>query len=384
MTNPTALTPDDLAERLDALLQNPQQPVADPLLQAASRLINGRHPELSAAAFARIRQQLLEAAAQPPSFTTRLLQSPIVLIMMILIGIAAVILIGVLIFSALQNRVESIPTTLLPETLPPVTLTDIRVTTVNPVLATFTPLNTVTPTVSVTPTAAFTAAASATAVPLSQIALPSALPSATGTLLTPTITLTRPLPSATALPPTTFTTATLPPTTGVPALATATIENTAANTAFAHNDASATPTLTRTAAPLTTLIIEGTIEAINVNQLVIFGITILLNPNDPLLAGLRVGDEVRIEAVVVRSGGFIIISAVTVEATSVAIFVNEATGAIFRDDSDCSNPPPAWAPASGWRARCGSGAAPNNSGNPPSSSGDTPGNAGGMPEDDDD
>ncbi len=365
MTNPTAFTPDELADRLNNLLENPQQPVADPLLQAASRLINVRPPELSAAAFARIQQQLLDAAAQPPSFTTRLRQSPVLLITVILISIAAVIVMLVLIFSVLQNRDVVLPATSLPET--PI------VTAANQMLSgTAVPSETALPTVSSSPILSVTPRATATAVLPSATATQPILAAATSTPLPPTVTQL--LPSATPMP------ALAEPFTPIPATSIhASATSIVVNTPSSQTDQSATPTATRTAAPLTTLVIEGKIESINLNEIVIFGMTILLDPSNPLLASLRVGDEVRIEAVVVRSGGLIVMSAVTVQVTSVAVFVDEATGAVFRDDSDCSNPPPAWAPANGWRARCESGAAPGNSGNAPGNSGNAPGQSGDNP-----
>jgi hypothetical protein len=42
--------------------------------------------------------------------------------------------------------------------------------------------------------------------------------------------------------------------------------------------------------------------------------------------------------------------AVTVVFVNVDVYV--FNDEVFRDDENCSNPPPDWAPAHGWRRRC--------------------------------
>lgn len=386
MTNPTAFTPEELADRLDYLLANPQPPVDDPLLQAASRLINVRQPVLSAAAFERIQQQLMTAAEQPPSLRTRILQSPVLLVTTIVIVVVIVILVMVWIVGAIQNQNAAHTTAATDIPTAHMIVTEPIATAQNQAVA-LTPI-TETPTepVSLTPSATLTR--TATSVP----------PSITPVVPTETAAVTNTqTPEASSTMTASFT-ATMPPDTAAPMPTTMIPTETAAaaqveasptpetptptpsQTPAAAN-ATATPTATRTAAPLTLMVIEGAVEAINVNQIVIFGIPIMLDPNSPFLASLRVGDEVRIEAVVVTSGSVIIVSAVTFEFTSEDIFVNDATGEVYRDNSssgDCSNPPPSWVPAAGWRARCEGGAAPGNSGGSPGSSGSNPDNSSGM------
>jgi hypothetical protein len=119
-----------------------------------------------------------------------------------------------------------------------------------------------------------------------------------------------------------------------------------------------TPEVTATLAPV--IVVEGPVQAINGAVITIFGVDITLNADDPILAVLQVGDVVHIEADYAADTTTIV--AVTVEPISNEVNVNPATGETWRDNGDCSNPPPPWALASGWRRRCG--AAPANS-NPP-------------------
>jgi hypothetical protein len=37
----------------------------------------------------------------------------------------------------------------------------------------------------------------------------------------------------------------------------------------------------------------------------------------------------------------------------VDVNVNPQSGEVWRDKGNCQNPPPDWAPANGWRRRCG-------------------------------
>jgi Domain of unknown function (DUF5667) len=180
-------------------------------------------------------------------------------------------------------------------------------------------------------------------------ATPTAMPSpseAPSTLM-PTMTLT-PIPSLTEAPSTlmpTMTTTPLPP---------ATMTASSSSTEFA----TATPIFTPTPTSLpTNLIIEGPVQAINGNIIIIYEIEIELSPNDPLLLVIQVGDVIRIEG---NFDGNIVI-AILVEIVNVDVVINE-TGEIWRDAGNCSNPPPPWAPANGWRARC-EGQQPGNNGN---------------------
>jgi len=98
------------------------------------------------------------------------------------------------------------------------------------------------------------------------------------------------------------------------------------------------------------IVIEGPVQAININIITIYNINIQLDPNDPNLKIIKVGDIVHIEGTPTGTGNVIII-AVTVIIINVD--VNPTTGDVWRDDNkNCANPPPPWAPAHGWHRRC--------------------------------
>lgn len=106
-----------------------------------------------------------------------------------------------------------------------------------------------------------------------------------------------------------------------------------------------------------TIVIEGPVQSININIITIYNINIQLDENDPNLKIIQIGDVVRIEGDSLEDNGTIIIIAVTVIIINVDI--NTGTGEVWRDEGDCLNGPPPWAPAHGWRRRC----EPNNNGN---------------------
>jgi len=120
----------------------------------------------------------------------------------------------------------------------------------------------------------------------------------------------------------------------------------------------ATPTLTPTPGgtvtpgglPIT-IIIEGPVQAINVNIITIYDIDIIVGEDDPILNIIQIGDILHVEGDTQELNGTIIIIAVTVVIINVDINVD--TGEFWRDEGNCSNPPPPWAPAQGWRRRCG-------------------------------
>ena len=98
------------------------------------------------------------------------------------------------------------------------------------------------------------------------------------------------------------------------------------------------------------IVIEGPVQAININIITIYNINIQLDPNDPNLKIIKVGDIVHVEGTPTGSGNIIII-AVTV--IIIHVDVNPSTGDVWRDnDKNWSNPPPSWAPAHGWHRRC--------------------------------
>jgi hypothetical protein len=101
-----------------------------------------------------------------------------------------------------------------------------------------------------------------------------------------------------------------------------------------------------------TIIIEGPVESINANIIVIYGFNIEVDENDPLLVVIQVGDVVRIEGNIGPSTGTtIVIIAVVIIIVDVDVVIGD-DGAVWRDHGNCDNPPPPWAPAHGWHRRC--------------------------------
>jgi uncharacterized membrane protein YgcG len=103
------------------------------------------------------------------------------------------------------------------------------------------------------------------------------------------------------------------------------------------------------------IVIEGPVEAININIITIYGVNIVLSPNDPLLTVIQIGDVIRIEGAMDHDddGLTIVIIAITIIFVDVDVFVLD--GDVWRDEGNCGNPPPPWAPANGWRRRCEGG-----------------------------
>lgn len=106
------------------------------------------------------------------------------------------------------------------------------------------------------------------------------------------------------------------------------------------------------------IVIEGPVKNININIITIYNFTIVLDENDPIINAIRIGDIVRVEGeidddrIIIVGGSInITIVAVSVTIVSVDVFIN-VDGQVYRDDSDCGNPPPPWAPAHGWHRRC--------------------------------
>lgn len=99
-----------------------------------------------------------------------------------------------------------------------------------------------------------------------------------------------------------------------------------------------------------TIVIEGPVQAINVNIITIYNINIQLNPNDPLLQVIQIGDIVHVDGDTQQNGNTIIIIAINIVVINVDI--NTGTGEVYHDDGTCSHPPPPWAPAHGWHRRC--------------------------------
>ena len=149
-----------------------------------------------------------------------------------------------------------------------------------------------------------------------------------------------------ATPTATFTPTTTPPT------ATPTATSTATPTATPTGTLTVTPAATP-GLPIT-IIIEGPVETINVNIITIYDIDIEIDINDPILTVIQIGDIVRVEGDTVVDADTLIIIAITVVIVDVDVIVN-VDGDVWRDSGDCSNGPPPWAPAHGWRRRCEGG-----------------------------
>ncbi len=304
--------PDSLADALDALLSGADVPRDEILLQTAARVLNAPPLVMSPEATARIEMRVLETFRQLPPPASPFPYLPL------LSGLIVILIAVGTIFAVSQNQSPAaIPLTTASSTFT-ATATATASLTFTP---TPTPTATGTDTHSPTPSAAFT-----------QTSQPAVVPGAT---LTPT-----PPPSAT------------PP-------------------------ASTTPTFTSTPAinalPVGTdvnLIIEGPVTAINGNVVVIYDIEIIIDPDDPLLGIIQIDDTIRVEA---HIDDGLVIAAVNIIFITVDVSVSES-GEVWRDNGNCDNPPPPWAPANGWHRRCD--AQPIGQGNG--------GSGGGMGDDDDD
>jgi hypothetical protein len=109
------------------------------------------------------------------------------------------------------------------------------------------------------------------------------------------------------------------------------------------------------------VVVEGPVQSINGSVVVIHDIEIEVDPNDPILGVIQVGDQVRIEGTIDTDGTTVGVVAITIVVVNVDVSVSP-DGDVWRDTGNCSNPPPDWAPAHGWRARCEGAPRPGNSG----------------------
>ncbi len=100
-----------------------------------------------------------------------------------------------------------------------------------------------------------------------------------------------------------------------------------------------------------TIVIEGPVQAINVNIITIYNFNIQLDNDAPALNIIQVGDTLHVEGNTQNMNGTIVIIAINI--TILNVDINVDTGEYWRDDGTCSNPPPPWAPAHGWRRHCG-------------------------------
>ena len=122
---------------------------------------------------------------------------------------------------------------------------------------------------------------------------------------------------------------------------------------------------TPTATIIVNLIIEGPVEAINGNIVTIYGFDVTFDPNDPILLVLQVGDWILVNGNIAETvDSTVTITSVEAESADSNIAISEDGATIWRDSGSCGNPPPPWAPAHGWRARCENpGSSASNAGN---------------------
>lgn len=137
-------------------------------------------------------------------------------------------------------------------------------------------------------------------------------------------------------------------------------------TAVPSDAPSATATANLTPTPeVVRISIEGVIQFIDAESITVHDIRIELSPEQ--LIGLRVGDTIRVEGETDLTAQIVIIHALSVVRVQVTAPANPGSGPSSPGSSggeqfDCNNPPPPWAPAHGWRARCEGSDAPGNSG----------------------
>lgn len=99
------------------------------------------------------------------------------------------------------------------------------------------------------------------------------------------------------------------------------------------------------------IIVEGPVESIIGNVIVIYGVEITVSDDDPMITVIKVGDFIRIEGEMFDTDGVVVIIPIIIVIVDVDVYVID--GLVWRDDGNCGNPPPPWAPAYGWRRKCG-------------------------------
>ena len=108
-------------------------------------------------------------------------------------------------------------------------------------------------------------------------------------------------------------------------------------------------------------IIEGQVEEVLEDAVVIAGFRVRFTQKDPLLKVLRAGDMIRIEGSFSVEGNRNQNLTFTLDQSEIVLDNTEADqnlieispdGEVWRDDGTCKNPPPDWANANGWHKRC--------------------------------
>lgn len=108
------------------------------------------------------------------------------------------------------------------------------------------------------------------------------------------------------------------------------------------------------------IVIEGPVQAININVITIYNIDIELDADDPILTVIQIGDVIRIEGNIGDLGDkIVIINVINIIFINIEIYVDNDSGQAWRDSGSCQNAPPPWAPAHGWRRKCEGGGKSN-------------------------
>ncbi|MEP6984115.1 MAG: hypothetical protein ABI970_00855 [Chloroflexota bacterium] len=116
-------------------------------------------------------------------------------------------------------------------------------------------------------------------------------------------------------------------------------------------DVTLSPTPAPTASVSTIIVIEGPVEQINGNVITIYGTQVEIPANDPILTSISIGVIVHVEVNNQTVTTHIVIVQPTVVGNT-DTNTNPSSGEVWKDDGNCSHPPPDWAPANGWRRRC--------------------------------
>lgn len=88
------------------------------------------------------------------------------------------------------------------------------------------------------------------------------------------------------------------------------------------------------------IVIEGPVESISVDVITIFGIEIQVDPDDPILTEIEIGEQIRIEGVGDFENGVLVVVAVNITVVNVVI-INGGDGT-----GSGGNPPPQQPPSS--------------------------------------
>lgn len=93
------------------------------------------------------------------------------------------------------------------------------------------------------------------------------------------------------------------------------------------------------------IVIEGPVESIGINVITIFGIDIEVDPNDPILTEIEIGEVVRIEGIGDFEDGVLVVVSINITIVNVVIIDGGSTGGT----GSGGNPPPQQPPPSSNR-----------------------------------